>query len=212
MLRLRWTNSKRFVRLSNYVKNPVQEEDSFSEEEVVVVKEKKVKFTAAKQQSENEDDDDFVVVGKGGKTAMPVVELNAEAIFKKLNEIIVQRGKRGTDKAAVIEGLKALLDCAKSPYQKSRVLLSLIPAQFDISTSAGSGHMPTEAWHRYYFLMKSYHTLVWPRTSVLLCNWLRIMRTSRSNTELRTQMISFLKISVQRKAKRLNCLEILDRL
>jgi translation initiation factor 3 subunit C len=51
----------------------------------------------------------------------------------------------------VIEGLKSLLESAKSPYQRSRVLLALIPAQFDFSTSSGSGFMPTEAWHRYKF-------------------------------------------------------------
>lgn len=51
----------------------------------------------------------------------------------------------------MIEGLKSLLESAKSPYQRSRVLLALNPAQFDFSTSSGSGFMPTEAWHRYNF-------------------------------------------------------------
>jgi translation initiation factor 3 subunit C len=106
-----------------------------------------------------------VVVGKGGKTAVPVVEMNTEAIFKKLKEIIDLRGKKSTDKASVIEGLKSLLGITKSAYQKARVLLALIPAQFDISSSAGAGFMPTEAWHRYLFFLSNPKS-VWPRISV----------------------------------------------
>lgn len=106
------------------------------------VKEKKVKI-AAESEVEPEEDE-FIVVGKGGKS----VELSLENLFKKLKELVELRGKKSTDKLSMIHQLQKLLQQSKSAYQKSRVLLALIPAQFDY-TSVSLGYMTIDVWKRF---------------------------------------------------------------
>ncbi len=57
------------------------------------------------------------------------------------------RGKKNTDRLAMVKTLRKLLEVSKTPYQKARVLLALIPAQFDYNTSA-AGHMTLEMWRK----------------------------------------------------------------
>ncbi|CAJ0871297.1 1541_t:CDS:2 [Entrophospora sp. SA101] len=56
--------------------------------------------------------------------------------FKKIQELLEvmeARGKKNTDRLEQIKILQSLLEVASTPYQQIRVLLALIPAQFDYS-------------------------------------------------------------------------------
>ena len=44
----------------------------------------------------------------------------------------------------MIQGLRKLLSSAKTPYQKARVLLVLIPSQFDVLSL--NGYMSVDSW------------------------------------------------------------------
>lgn len=152
----------------------MEEEDSFSEPEVEVQPTApRVRFTENKQ-AEPADDDDFVVVGKGGKaastpTAAPV-KLTPEALFKALKHITDQRGKKSTDRSAMVQSLRDLyVQQCSSPYQSAKVLLVLIPAQFDLWTGSATsgGYIPTESWHKYDPLDRFANLVLdWPRISV----------------------------------------------
>ncbi|KAF9342105.1 Translation initiation factor 3 subunit c, partial [Mortierella sp. NVP85] len=86
-------------------------------------------------------DDGFTPVSAGGKT----IELNQENLFKKLKEVIDARGKKNTNREDQVRILERLLVIANSPYQKIRVLLSLISAQFDFAVGL-SGYMSIPLW------------------------------------------------------------------
>ncbi|KAI8920231.1 eukaryotic translation initiation factor 3 subunit 8 N-terminus-domain-containing protein [Powellomyces hirtus] len=105
---------------------------------------KKAKKRAAKAAAADgkaEGADDFQVVGKGGK----VFEVKPENLFKKLQEIIEARGKKGTDRQVQMDHLQKILDVAVSPYQKVKVLLALIPSRFD-SAPTSTGYMAIDVW------------------------------------------------------------------
>jgi translation initiation factor 3 subunit C len=123
------------------------DEDSESEEEGVSGRSKWTKSESKKTETpkqvtfeEPEDDDGFVVVGKGGKP----LEISQENVFKALADLNEVRGKKGTDKSTLTQSLRKVLNLAKNPYQKARVLLALIPALFD--TVASSSSMSPLLW------------------------------------------------------------------
>jgi translation initiation factor 3 subunit C len=68
-------------------------------------------------------------------------------LFKKLREILEARGKKNTDRLEQIKVLQKLLNVATTPYQQIRVLLALIPAQFDYNPSM-SNYMNVDMWKR----------------------------------------------------------------
>ncbi|KAG9068700.1 Translation initiation factor 3 subunit c [Linnemannia hyalina] len=129
--------------IQEYEKNP----ESYVDEEVVeekpkVKKPKKVVVSDSEDNSDAEAaDDGFTPVGAGGKA----VELNQENIYKKLKEISDARGKKNTNREDQARILERLLAVANSPYQKIRVLLALISAQFDFPIGA-SGYMTIPLW------------------------------------------------------------------
>ncbi|CAG8582803.1 11061_t:CDS:2, partial [Ambispora gerdemannii] len=114
--------------IEKWRENPVSEEDK--EDDDIIEQE----IEPRKKNIETEvTDETFTPVGKGGKP----VEYTAENLFKKLKE--------NTDRLDQIKVLHALLVVANTPYQQIRVLLALIPAQFDYNQSM-SGYMGTEMW------------------------------------------------------------------
>ena len=129
--------------IQEYEKDP----ESYVDEEVVeekpkIKKPKKVVVSDSENDSDVEAaDDGFTPVGAGGKT----VELNQENIYKKLKEVADARGKKNTNREDQARILERLLVVANSPYQKIRVLLALISAQFDFPISA-SGYMNIPLW------------------------------------------------------------------
>ncbi|CAG8458925.1 395_t:CDS:10 [Ambispora leptoticha] len=119
--------------IEKWRKNPVSVEND--EEDVII--EREIVPTIDVEIT----DESFTPVGKGGKP----VEYTAENLFKKLKEVLEARGKKNTDRLDQIRVLHALLLVANTPYQQIRVLLALIPAQFDYNQSM-SGYMGAEMW------------------------------------------------------------------
>ena len=110
-------------------------EESEEEEEPT----KKVAF--AQDSKAAADEGGFTLVGKGGKA----VEISKENLLKKLADLLEERGKKSTDKLALIQNINGLLKVSKSPYQSLKVLLALIPARFDYAPIS-TGYTPVDIW------------------------------------------------------------------
>lgn len=87
------------------------------------------------------EDAGFTTMGKGGRALV----YTPESIFKHLRGIMETRGKKNTDRAEQIKVMEKLHDIANTPYQKIRVLLTLVSARFDLG-SGTSNAMPLEHW------------------------------------------------------------------
>ncbi|KAK3692019.1 eukaryotic translation initiation factor 3 subunit 8 [Podospora appendiculata] len=122
-----------------------KDSDDFMEsDEEVVQKPKptKLKFSAAAAgEAEAEDDEGFATVGKGGRT----LQFTPESILKHLRTIMESRGKKNTDRLEQIKIMEKLLEVAATPYQKIRVLMTLISARFDLGSGTATS-MPLEHW------------------------------------------------------------------
>jgi len=111
------------------------------EEEELVVKPKRVRLVDPfSTDSVDEDDTGFSTVGKGGRT----LQFTPESIFKHLRSIMESRGKKNTDRQEQIKIMEKLNDIAVTPYQRIRVLLTLVSARFDLGSATAS--MPLEHW------------------------------------------------------------------
>ena len=88
------------------------------------------------------DDGGFSTVGRGGKT----LQYTPESILKHLRTIVESRGKKNTDRAEQIRVMEKLLDVATTPYQRIRVLLTMISTRFDLTTGSSANSMSAEQW------------------------------------------------------------------
>ncbi|KAK0723006.1 eukaryotic translation initiation factor 3 subunit 8 N-terminus-domain-containing protein [Lasiosphaeria miniovina] len=112
------------------------------EEEVPAPKATKVRFQDMIAADDAEEDDEgFATVGKGGRALL----FTPESIFKHLRTIVESRGKKNTDRLEQIKIMEKLGEVAVTPYQKIRVLMTLISARFDLG-SGGAASMPLEHW------------------------------------------------------------------
>ncbi|KXJ88791.1 eukaryotic translation initiation factor 3 subunit 8 N-terminus-domain-containing protein [Microdochium bolleyi] len=110
-------------------------------EDVKAAKTKKAKTDIYVDRAVVEDDDEgFQEVPKGGRT----MQFTPESIFKHLRAILESRGKKNTDRFEQIKIMQKLLGVAVTPYQRIRVLLTIISARFDLSISGTN--MPIEHW------------------------------------------------------------------
>jgi len=134
--------------IQEYEKDP---EGYIVEEEEVIIEKTRVKNKKAPKPASDEEgedggelvDDGFTPVSAGGKT----IELNQDNLYKKLKEVIDARGKKNTNREDQVRILERLFVIANSPYQKIRVLLSLISAQFDFAVGL-SGYMSIPLWKK----------------------------------------------------------------
>ncbi|OJT13114.1 Eukaryotic translation initiation factor 3 subunit C [Trametes pubescens] len=94
------------------------------------------------KKAEGEEDEDFTTVTKGGKG----ITFSPENIFKNLQVVQENRGKKNTDRMEQIRILEKLLNVSVTPYQNIRVLLALIAARFDYNSSVAT-HMPPDLWN-----------------------------------------------------------------
>ncbi|KAF2665791.1 eukaryotic translation initiation factor 3 subunit 8 [Microthyrium microscopicum] len=112
--------------------------DDFMKEETVTVvektktKAKRIEFEAINNTA-GDDDDGFETVGRDGKA----LSYTTESVLKNLRQISESRGRKGTDRAEQIRILEKLLDVATVDYQRIRVLISLISARFDTTSTTG---------------------------------------------------------------------------
>ncbi|KAI8808227.1 eukaryotic translation initiation factor 3 subunit 8 N-terminus-domain-containing protein [Cladochytrium replicatum] len=136
--------------INGWRENPVNEEDSEAEEAEAIAKlarekeesseEERDQDEEAELKSDEEAADTFTMVGKKGKA------IDMENLYKALKDLIEARGKKNTDKLALISMLRRLYEGATTnAFQKVRVLLVLIPAQFDY-TPPITGFMSTDMW------------------------------------------------------------------
>jgi translation initiation factor 3 subunit C len=116
--------------------------ESEEEEDVPVPKTKKPKTVpGALDLAFDDDDAGFSTVGKGGRT----LQFTPESILKHLRTIMESRGKKNTDRTEQIKIMEKLYEVATTPYQRVRVLLTLISTRFDLSTGVQT-FMSQEQW------------------------------------------------------------------
>ena len=115
--------------------------ESEEEEEVVVPKAKKSKAVPGADFILEDDDEGFSTVGKGGRT----LQFTPESILKHLRTIMESRGKKNTDRTEQIKIMEKLYEVATTPYQRVRVLLTLISTRFDLSTGVQT-FMSQDQW------------------------------------------------------------------
>ncbi|KAI8620969.1 eukaryotic translation initiation factor 3 subunit 8 N-terminus-domain-containing protein [Chytriomyces sp. MP71] len=141
--------SARERMLKKFGRSPVNSDDEGAAKkkpEVKAVKTKKVVIQDGKEDgaatASAPTEGGFTAVGKGGKA----IEVTQENLYKRLQELILARGKKSTDKVQQIEYLTQLLGVCITAHQKVQVLLVLIPSQFDYNPLASGGFLPTEYW------------------------------------------------------------------
>jgi translation initiation factor 3 subunit C len=115
--------------------------ESEEEEEVVVPKTKKPKAVVGADLTVADDGDGWASVGKGGRT----LQFTPESILKNLRTIMESRGKKNTDRTEQIKIMEKLLEVAQTPYQRVRVLLTIISTRFDLSTGVQT-FMSQDQW------------------------------------------------------------------
>jgi len=90
---------------------------------------------------EIDDDEGFSTVGKGGRT----MQFTPESILKHLRTIMESRGKKNTDRTEQIKIMEKLYEVATTPYQRIRVLLTIISTRFDLTTGVQT-FMSQDQW------------------------------------------------------------------
>ncbi|KAF9323082.1 Translation initiation factor 3 subunit c [Podila minutissima] len=131
-------------QIQEYEKDPEnydKEVEVVEKKKITKVKKPVVSDSEDESEAAEDEDDGFTPVGAGGKT----VEFNQENLFKKLREVAEARGKKNTNREEQVRILERLLIVANTPFQKIRVLLSLISAQFDFAVGL-SGYMSIPLW------------------------------------------------------------------
>jgi translation initiation factor 3 subunit C len=88
-------------------------------------------------------DEDFQLVGKGGKA----LAVSAEGVFKTLQTLLEQRGRKNTDRAEQNRTLEKLLAVADTPYARIRVVLALASCLFDYNATV-QNYLPAESWNQ----------------------------------------------------------------
>lgn len=136
--RLKKITKESHDQVAAYRENPDEFMESESEEEPIV-QPKKVRI--AVDEEAHEEEGGFSTVGKGGKT----LQFTPESIFKHLRAIVESRGKKNTDRLEQIKIMQTLYSIAVTPYQRIRVLLTLVSARFDLGSGAATS-MPLEHW------------------------------------------------------------------
>ncbi|KAG1661195.1 hypothetical protein FOA52_006001 [Chlamydomonas sp. UWO 241] len=74
-------------------------------------------------------------------------DITYELVTKKLKEVILTRGRRGTDKQEQVDMLQFLTTIAKGPAQKFEVMAQLVSSLFDLNPGM-AGHLKTSVWKK----------------------------------------------------------------
>lgn len=92
---------------------------------------------------------------------------SAEMIVKKLKELMLMRGKRSTDRKALITDLEALARYAKEPVTLLKVKVALVSAYFESNLNRGQA-MKTEVWKKCVDVLKDMLATLAANTNVRL--------------------------------------------
>ena len=76
---------------------------------------------------------------------VPPEEITYEMVEAKLREVILSRGRKGTDRVELVDQLKFIAAVATTPAQTVECLMHVISARFDVTPSMSS-HMPVAMW------------------------------------------------------------------
>lgn len=123
-------------------KNAYMESEDEEDHQEVAEKPRKSKVQRLDAIEASIDEEGFATVGRGGKTLV----YTPESILKHLRSIVESRGKKNTDRTEQIRIMERLLEVAVSPYQRIRVLLTLISTRFDVTASSVQAYMSQESW------------------------------------------------------------------
>ena len=143
--KIKRNNREHAVEIDKYREDKGDYMMSDDEEEVVPVEKPKKSKNVYTDGLDIDDDEGFSTVGRGGKPK----QYTPESIFKHLRSIVGSRGKKNTDRADQIRTMEKLLEVAETPYQKIRVLLTIISTRFDLTTGSSAAFMSQEQWKMY---------------------------------------------------------------
>jgi len=160
--RIKKNNKDYATEIDKYREDKADYMMSEEEEEVAPVEKTKKPKTVYIDGIDGDDDEGFSTVGKGGRT----LQYTPESIFKHLRSIVESRGKKNTDRAEQIRVMEKLLEVATTPYQKIRVLLTLMSTRFDLTSGSSATTMSQEQW-KMFVISKSYHQSI-----TFLTHWL----------------------------------------
>lgn len=140
--KIKKTNKEHQAQIDEYREDKdVYMFDSESEEEAPKPKKVRIKESYAATGDDDEDDEGFATVGKGGK----LLQFTPESIFKHLRSIMESRGRKNTDRVEQIKIMEKLNEISTTPYQRIRVLLTIISTRFDLGSGAATS-MATDHW------------------------------------------------------------------
>lgn len=122
-----------------------KESSSESEEEEEREERRRKKREEKKRKEEAKEQASVEQALRAGQEKSGGQEMNPEQVIKKLKELLAMRGKRGTDRLAMISDLKLLASKATEPAAQLKVHTTLASALFDVTLNKGT-HMPTQLW------------------------------------------------------------------
>ena len=140
--KIKRNNREHAVEIEKYREAKGEYMFSDDEEETVQVEKPKKSKTVNFDNLDVDDDEGFATVGRGGKPK----QYTPESILKHLRSIVQSRGKKNTDRTDQIRTMERLFEVAETPYQKIRVLLTLIATRFDLTTGSTATFMSQEQW------------------------------------------------------------------
>ena len=142
--KIRKNNASYVAQIQKYQ----EDKDAFMEESEdegpaqVAPKERKTKVQRIDDLEAAIDEEGFATVGRGGKALV----YTPESILKHLRSIVESRGKKNTDRTEQIRIMERLLEVASTPYQKIRVLLTIVSTRFDVIGTSTQNYMSQESW------------------------------------------------------------------
>ena len=140
--KIKRTSKEYTTEVSKYREDKADYMMSEEEEDVQPATKKQRAAAPTVEGDAGEDEQGFSTVGQGGRT----LRYTPESILAHLRTIGESRGKKNTDRTSQIQVMERLLAVAATPYQRIRVLLSLVSTRFDLTSGSTSSYMSQEQW------------------------------------------------------------------